>query len=299
MQMIKFFKIYPLILLIFLLCFSCKSGSQDTNVKITYTDDIGNQLTLDKKPGKIVSLAPGITETIYFLKLDSLLYGVTDYCNYPPEAKKKKSVGDMLSPNLEVISQIKPDIVFMTIEGNTKNTYQAIKNLGINVYVSAPRNFPGIIKMMSDIQMLCGRGGEPERIKEDFIKNINRIGAAADSIKKPALILVSVKPPVTFNKNTFLNDVFRSGGFGNLYENEPADYPVLNYEDILMKNPGYIMIISDTSEFNRKNLYGEIKKNMEYSDAVKNGKIFFLYEDIFSRPGPRIYEAVEKLKSFN
>ncbi len=300
----EFFKLCPLFLLF---VFSCKDVRPGGDGKVTFTDDMGYELTLETKPKKIVSLAPSITEMIYYLNLDSMLEGVTDYCNYPPDAKKKKSVGNILSPNLEVISQIKPDLVFMTIEGNTKNTYQAVKNLGLNIYVAAPRNIAGIIKMMADIQMICGSENSSERSgertskknKENFIRNINEIRASSDSVKMKALILVSVKPPVTFNKNTFLNDVFLAGGFGNLYDNEPTDYPVLSYEDIIMKNPKYILVITDTTESSRQNILGEILKSMKFCEAVKTGKIFILDEDIFSRPGPRIYDAVKKLKSIN
>lgn len=295
-----FFKIcllFPLFLL------SCKDNKQGSDGKITFTDDMGYKLTLETKPKRIVSLAPSITETIYYLKLDSMLEGVTDYCNYPPDAKNKKSVGNILSPNLEVISQIKPDLVFMTIEGNTKNTYQAVKNLGLNIYVAAPRNIAGIIRMMSDIQMICGSEtsgeGASEKIKDNFISSMNGVRVTHDPVNRKALILVSVKPPVTFNKNTFLNDVFLAGGFGNLYDNEPADYPVLSYEDIIMKNPEYIFVISDTSESSKQNIFGEILKSMKYCEAVKTGRIFILDEDIFSRPGPRIYDAVKMLKTIN
>jgi ABC-type hemin transport system substrate-binding protein len=48
---------------------------------------------------RIVSLAPSTTETLYALGLGDRIVGVTDFCNYPPEARDKTRVGALLRPH--------------------------------------------------------------------------------------------------------------------------------------------------------------------------------------------------------
>ena len=54
-------------------------------------------------PGRIVSLAPSMTEILFALGLGDNIVGVTTFCDYPEEAKKKPKIGGMSNPSLEAI----------------------------------------------------------------------------------------------------------------------------------------------------------------------------------------------------
>ena len=64
-------------------------------------------------PQRIVSTAPGITEILFALGLGTRVVGVTEYCSYPPEVKKLPKIGSFVSPNMEVIVSMRPDIIFV------------------------------------------------------------------------------------------------------------------------------------------------------------------------------------------
>ena len=70
----------------------------------TFTDDIGRNIEITKKPERIISLAPNITEILFFLQLGDKIVGVTDFCDYPEEAKRKPKVGWLISPGIEKLS---------------------------------------------------------------------------------------------------------------------------------------------------------------------------------------------------
>ena len=76
------------------------------------TDDLGNVLDLKESPKRVITLAPNLTEMIYYLGVEKYLVGNTLYCNYPPAAQKIEKVGDMLSINFEKILTLKPDLDF-------------------------------------------------------------------------------------------------------------------------------------------------------------------------------------------
>jgi iron complex transport system substrate-binding protein len=90
-------------------------------------------------PGRIVSLAPNITEILFAMDMSNKIVGVTSFCDYPDEAKTKTKVGGMSNPSLEAVVSLKPDIVVMTTDGNPKEFEERLHSLGIKTYVFRAR----------------------------------------------------------------------------------------------------------------------------------------------------------------
>ncbi|MDH5661917.1 MAG: cobalamin-binding protein, partial [Elusimicrobiota bacterium] len=67
-----------------------KSNSPDGGA---VTDDLGREVNFTHPPQSIVSLDPSVTEILFALGLNKELVGVTDYCDYPEQARSKSKVG--------------------------------------------------------------------------------------------------------------------------------------------------------------------------------------------------------------
>ncbi|MFA4967836.1 MAG: ABC transporter substrate-binding protein, partial [Candidatus Margulisiibacteriota bacterium] len=63
-------------------------------------------------PQRIISTMPNITEIVFALNLGDRVVGVTQNCNYPPEAQKKEKIGRE-SINLEKVFSLNPDLIIM------------------------------------------------------------------------------------------------------------------------------------------------------------------------------------------
>jgi iron complex transport system substrate-binding protein len=105
---------------------------------LTLMDQTGREVTLPVPPRRIVSLVPSVTEVLFAIAAQDLLVGVTDFCDYPPEARRKPSVGGMVAANLETILMLKPDIVIATTAGNREETVVQLQRLRIPVYLVNP-----------------------------------------------------------------------------------------------------------------------------------------------------------------
>jgi iron complex transport system substrate-binding protein len=79
---------------------------------IQIVDDLGRNITLEKHPERIVSTAPSNTEILFALGLGDRVIGVTEYCDYPPEATEKEKIGGFSTVNIEKITSLNPDIIF-------------------------------------------------------------------------------------------------------------------------------------------------------------------------------------------
>ncbi|HPS64430.1 MAG TPA: helical backbone metal receptor [Ignavibacteria bacterium] len=265
------------------------------NIILKIKDDSGAEITFDKYPERIISLAPNITETIYALHAEGRLAGVTKYCNYPPEAQQKKIIGGMIDPDIEIITSLKPDLIIETTEGNSKASYQALVNAGFKVFMLNPQDINGITRMIKSIGEITNT--MPRAIElSDSITNAKIIFENNLKNSKPAavLVLLSINPLITCNSTTYINQVVELSGFENIYKNEPLPYPNISIEDVNLKNPGYIIITSDIADAGG-NYLNFLKRNFSGTKAVLNGNIIVANADLLSRPGPRIIQAVNDL----
>lgn len=286
---------YFLIAIAFLsLLSSCNVRKEKTSAKYDITDDLGNKINIEIPSKRIVSLAPNITECIYAIGADSFLVGVTNYCDYPPQTSSKTKIGGIIDPNYEIISALNPSLIIMTVEGNSKPTYQALKNLGVNVFVSNPRSTDGITKTINDIGKICGK-------EEEAGKLVNKLILERDSLKnltskvipRSCLIAISVNPLISANKTTYINEILELSGLFNIYKEEKLDYPQISYEDVIKKNPEIILFPADTSEKKvNDSFFDELTKKLNTTKAIKENKIFMIDADVLYRPGPRVIEAV-------
>ena len=293
-----FFKIcFTFSLITIVLISSCSDKSQISNPKFQIKDDAGVDVIFDSFPKRIVSLAPNITESIFAINADSLLVGVTDLCDFPPEAKKKTKTGSYFSPDFETITSLNPDLIIMNVENISNPTYQSLKNLGLKVYVSNAKNIAGIEKMISDFGKITGKEISADTFLNVFRSELGQFSERDSISSEPFLVLISVNPLITTNGKTFINDILGLAGITNLYKDESLDYPNINYEDVIFKNPEFILLPTDTSDTEKSQKFiDEINRQLNKTNAVRNGRIILIDENIMFRPGPRVLEAAKILK---
>lgn len=264
--------------------------------QIEVYDDLNRKIHLANTPNRIVSLAPSITEILFSLGLGDKVVGVTRYCNFPPEAQTKTVVGGVIDPNYEVIASLKPDLIIMTVEGNTRESFDKLSNLGFNIFVTNPRNFNGIFKTILDIGKMCG-------VEDKAISLIDSLKRELDEIKKnnaaktklKILVLLSLNPLMTAGGNTFINEIIEKAGGINIARNLKQNYPIFNREEIFKVDPD-IIILTDPKigKDELLNMFPEWK----HIKAIKENKIFKIDPDILLRPSPRVILATKIIAQF-
>lgn len=262
--------------------------------KIQVTDFKGRSIEFDSIPQRIVSLSPSNTEILFALGAGDKVVGVTSYCDYPEEAKKVERVGDFDGPNLELISKLQPDVVFAGYI--SEETVKALENMGIPVIVSEAESFEAIYSSIELIGKVTGTDAKAEEIVSDMKRRIAEIEAQVKDKEKPKVFyLVWSDPLTTAGSNTFINDVIKAAGGVNVAE-KVESWAKYSAEELIKDNPDWLVAALHSTD---KGMYKEdLEKHPIFSklECVKQGKVHVMSDDnVVSRPGPRIVQAVEEM----
>ncbi len=289
MKMVKYFWV-----LVFIILVGCKE-QKEISISTNYiTDNLHKKLELKDPPNRIITLAPNLTELVFELGLGSKIVGNTAYCNYPDSANKIENVADLLTVNLEKITTLQPDLIFITAEGNSKSDYDKLLDLGFKVFVSNPRHYNGIKKTMLDMGKIFNVSEKAQSILSNWESRIETVKETHNQLVfRSAMFLVSTSPIFSVGKNSFIHQILTYAGLENIAADSEISYPMFNREDLLVKNPDCILLY----ETNNNNIDELLKTYPEWHTlpAIINKRVFFINADLYSRPGPRFIDAVENL----
>jgi len=276
---------------------NCNNEGKNKSVKFSLEDDLGREIAFDKYPERIVSLAPNLTEILFSIGAGDKLVGVTNYCNFPPEATFIDKVADLVSVNYEALAIANPDLVLLTVEGNSKESFDKILSLGINVFVSNPRNLDGILKSVKDFGTMTNNLQKADSVVDYISVKIDSlhksVSIVSNKSKPKILFLLSISPLISVGEDTYLNNVIELAGGYNICAENQINYPVLNREEVLAKKPDYILLPNDLNT----NLAEVLKVYPEWKTlpVAKSNRIKFFNADLLQRPATRVAEAVEEI----
>jgi iron complex transport system substrate-binding protein len=258
-------------------------------------DEFGRTIRVPQIPTRIVSLAPSLTETLYALGVQDRLVGDTDYCDYPPDAQKKKKVGGIINPNLEEIAALHPDLVLVTKEINRLDTLRALETLGIPAYATDARNVDEII---SSTQKLADVVGAPEAGKSlaaDLQARLAALHARLESLAPSrVLFIVWARPLISVGKNTFIADALRRADATSIVD-ATQDWPQMNLEEVVRLQPDYLVFAASHSESAAHDFDAlSALPGWQLLDAVRHRR-FAVISEAVNRPAPRIVSAIEDL----
>jgi iron complex transport system substrate-binding protein len=265
---------------------------------VTFKDSLGREVSLKGEPQRIVSLAPSITEILYFLSLGDRVVGVTKFSYYPPEAKLKPKVGSYIDLNVEKIISLAPDLVIGTADGNQPGIVDLLEQAGIPIFIVNPRNIHQAIDTVAIVGRLCGIPKKANALSMQLSQRVDHIIDHTRSKRRPLVFLqINIRPIMTINKDTFLNDLIQLAGGRNMAENEPITYPRISLEEVIRKKPE-VIIISSMERGGRFEAARLEWLKWTSIPAVKDGRVYLIDSDLIDRPSPRIVEGLETMARF-
>ena len=260
----------------------------------TFVDDLGRKIYLAKAPARIVSLAPSMTEILFAIGSSEQIVGVTQYCDYPPEARLKPKVG-YIHPNLESIVALRPDLVLAPREFLRADILGKMEQLKIPTFILEAKTIEDVLSHIQTIGRMLGHSASADALVAEMRQRITEIKARTAALPRPRLLYVlNSEPLITVGPDSFIGQLIELAGGTNVAARAKTPYPRLNMEEVLKEDPELLIFPVGTTE-GISDSEQQIWKRWATLSAVKQGRFHPIPSDLLNRPGPRIVQGLETL----
>ncbi|MBP7227521.1 MAG: ABC transporter substrate-binding protein [Longilinea sp.] len=275
-------------------------------------------LDLTSPPHRVVSLVPSLTESLFDLGLGSMVVGCTDYCVFPAAAQRLPHVGGPKDARLSDILALKPDLVLASRDENSFSLVSALQRGGVLVWTVTPHTVRETIQMLWRMVGIFRSEEAAQRVRllEEALERCEWTAADIEPWQYFCPIWqdeFSGRPWwMTFNQDTYCNDLLRLFGGQNVFaqrqrhyplqadlglgEEEEAGerdvrYPRVGREEVLRADPQVILLPSEPFAFAEPHRQ-QIEKSLARTRAVRQGRIHFVDGSLLTWSGTRLGQAL-------
>ena len=260
----------------------------------SFVDDAGRKIYLAKTPARIVSLAPSVTEMLFAIGAADQIVGVTQFCNYPPEALKKPKVG-YANPNLESLVALQPDLVVGPNEFLKPDVVLKLEQLKIPVFALTEKNVGDIFIHIQTLGRMLDRSTTANAVAMELRQQVTQIKERTERFSPVRVLYVlNSEPLITVGPGSFIDQLIVLAGGVNVAAKSGTPYPRLSMETVLQDDPEVLVFpvgesegISDSEQ--------QAWRQWSTITAVKQGRLHQIPADLLNRPGPRVVRALELL----
>lgn len=265
--------------------------SKATVYPLMVKDATGKEFTFEKAPARIVSVSPSETETLFALGLGDKVVGVSDFCDYPAEAKSKPRMGSIVKPNEEALIGANADVVLSGVSIKLA-TVEQLRGLKVNLFKVEPKTVDDVITNILMFGQIFDKQEQAEKLVSTMKAERQKVTDAVKDLKpeQKKKVFIEFSPGWTVGKGEFLDELITLSGGINV-SSDVKGYAKLNEEKVIADNPQVILYPKDLiDEKSKKSMDQIIKERSSWAsiDAIKNNKLSGVDKDLISRPGPRI-----------
>lgn len=277
------------------------SASTDTTTQsglefpVTVEADNGS-VTIEKRPGAIISLSSTATEMLFDIGAGPQLIAVDDQSNYPAGAPMTDLSG--VTPNLEAILSLEPDLVVIFFDPGDLTA--GLETVGVPVLsYGAALTIDDVYRQIDALGMATGNLAGAAASNSAIAAGLEAAVTASGDDGEGVTYYHEISSDFyTATSSTFFGEIYALFGMVNIADSADADgsafgYPQISSEYIVTSNPDIIFLANV--------LYGESAETVaerpgwDVMTAVQSGHIAELDSDVASRGGPRIVEFAESV----
>ena len=290
-------------------------------------DDEGVILAFDATPPKrVVSLIPSMTESLFDLGVGDRVVGVTDLCTPPEEDQLRlQPVGGTKKPNLEAVRILRPDLVIANQEENSEDSVRALSEAGLTIWLTFPKSTVDALDLLWTIIKVF-KLSEQVPLVETLARTLDwteKATTARLSIPTFVPIWQGEKEDIgpwfmTFNYQTYANDVLAKVGGMNVFTArerrypleadlgtaEPEDagerdtrYPRVTIDEVIESKPDVILLPNEPYTFEESHK-SQIEEWLADTPAVESGRVHLIDGSLLTWHGTRLAKAVAELPTY-
>lgn len=251
---------------------------------IKETGSDGITVELSKPAHRVVSLAPNITETLFYIGGGKYTIARDEASDYPAAAKALPVVAGVRSANVEAILKRKPDLVIAWQDGTTPDAINALNKAGVPVFVVDPKSLIDVIRMIRQVGHLTGLVANA-RTRAMVLAKDYRDMLRVHILKKKIRVFIQVGfPPLyTAGSSSIQSEIISLCGGKNIFSDIKQAAAPVALTEVIKRAPDAIVAMRHANFI--------VYKHFPALPAVKKKALFVVNSDEFARAGPRIFKA--------
>ena len=285
------------ILILFIYLLACAPAPSATMI----VDDAGMTVTRVSDCKRIVSLSPSNTEIVYSLGLADKLVGVTEYCNYPPEAKAKQRIGGFSTVDIEKVVALQPDLV-LAADVHENTVTPMLQKSGFNIVTLKPKTMEDTLNDIILVGKLTSSETAAGKLVDNLRNRIKKVVEKTGGIQKQdrtrTLVVIWHDPLMSAGSGTLIDDLITMCG-GNNLAGDIAGHKAISLETVIARDPE-VIIVPTSMGTGESAVWDYLKSEprLKAVSAFKNQRVFKMDGDTIYRYGPRLVDALEQVAEF-
>ena len=262
------------------------------------SDDLGRAITLREPAKRIISLYGAYSEILFAIGAGDSLVARTRADKFPPAILDRPSVGTHLRPNLELVLGLQPDLII--VAHGRKDGHEVIDQIrrkGLTVASFQPSTFEELFSVINRLGTLTGRTEAARELVERLQGRLDRLSERLTNNERRPTVFFEVRYPnlLGAGQKSIVNDVILKAGGINCLPNKKKLVRI-NIESLVAYDPEVYVV--QRGPMNRNPGDPKDRSNFQAITAVRQGRVLFVDEYLFSRPGPRSVDAAEFLAGY-
>lgn len=269
----------------------CHDGAPAVQVQ----DDSGETIVLEKPAERVIPLYGAFAEILFAIGAGSGVIARTQADEHPEAIVRLPSVGTHMRPNVEMILGLKPDLVVQSASRREATAeMERLRAAGIPLAVFAPNSFQQLFSTMRRLGVLTGREEEALAKEAELRGRLEKATSIIDPGERRPRVFFEVRaePLTGAGRGGIVQDILNFSGAENVLKSEKAIVQY-GFESLLLDDPDIYIV--QRGPMNRNPLPPAERAHFPRLRSIREGRVIFVDELLFSRPGPRCVDAVEQL----
>ncbi len=231
-------------------------------------------------PIRVVSLVPSITELLFDLGVGPSIVGRTKFCIHPEkEVKTIQRIGGTKNVNIDLIAQLKPDLIIANKEENMKEQIEALA-VQFPVLISDIQSPEDAFQLIEELGAIFKKEQTAQELNKNIKSGFEKLNVLR---KRKAIYLIWKNPYMTIGGDTFISKMMDMAGFENSYKTANR-YPELTLQQMNESDVEFILLSSEPYPFTEKHV-------VELEQLFPGKKVILVDGEMFSWYGSRMLKA--------
>lgn len=291
----------------------CAPGEGPEAVGVdSVADDLGRRHHLSPPRSRIASLVPSATETLIAIGAGDRLIARTRY-DVQPELASLPSLGDPLSPSIEALVELAPDLVILwPVASRGASVGERLDAAGVPWYAAVVHSVGDFRRLTESLGRLVALERRADSLSA-AVGDEMRAAAQLWAGREPATVVYVVQqdPPMTVGPGTFVDSILATAGAVNVFRDARGEWPQVSMEEVVWRDPEWVIVpvqdygtpsVASRERGPSAGALGDpsaaalaAAPGWRAVPAVAAGRVISVDASLFGRPGPHMGEAAAYL----